>query len=261
MSPVSGAGPSAGGSGEIHVTPRSYLSSIDRFCAGRSQFIRGSFDRWATLKVVRQYRIKKLRTVSGYPLRLRAMLRPSATERTVRGRHRADISHTDRPRNGASSREPAHHRYERARCREVLGRLRRVSRHRRTQTRRDRFNSWYSTSGCSPEVPTTIEWASLARTPPSVHDCRRGLRPNQTTFPSGGSTERDKTPTGGGDGIRTHCLYIANVALYQLSYTPEGLPTLAQGVATWLTTPRLVGAGRFPRRFLVVFLVVVRALC
>src|SRR5665213_1004511 len=25
---------------------------------------------------------------------------------------------------------------------------------------------------------------------------------------------------GGGDGSRTHCLYIANVALYQLSYTP-----------------------------------------
>jgi hypothetical protein len=32
----------------------------------------------------------------------------------------------------------------------------------------------------------------------------------------------------GGDGIRTHCLYIANVALYQLSYTPEEAPTLAQ---------------------------------
>ena len=26
--------------------------------------------------------------------------------------------------------------------------------------------------------------------------------------------------TGGGDGIRTHGLYIANVALCQLSYTP-----------------------------------------
>ena len=34
---------------------------------------------------------------------------------------------------------------------------------------------------------------------------------------------------GGGDGIRTHCLYIANVALYQLSYTPEEALTLAQG--------------------------------
>jgi hypothetical protein len=32
----------------------------------------------------------------------------------------------------------------------------------------------------------------------------------------------------GGDGIRTHCLYIANVALYQLSYTPEEALTLAQ---------------------------------
>jgi hypothetical protein len=32
----------------------------------------------------------------------------------------------------------------------------------------------------------------------------------------------------GGDGIRTHCLYIANVALYQLSYTPEEVTSLAQ---------------------------------
>jgi hypothetical protein len=31
---------------------------------------------------------------------------------------------------------------------------------------------------------------------------------------------------GGGDGIRTHCLYIANVALYQLSYTPEEVSSL-----------------------------------
>ena len=38
-------------------------------------------------------------------------------------------------------------------------------------------------------------------------------------------------PVGGGDGIRTHCLYIANVALYQLSYTPEEVSTLAQGAA------------------------------
>jgi hypothetical protein len=37
---------------------------------------------------------------------------------------------------------------------------------------------------------------------------------------------------GGGDGIRTHCLYIANVALYQLSYTPEEVSTLAEGLAT-----------------------------
>ena len=29
---------------------------------------------------------------------------------------------------------------------------------------------------------------------------------------------------GGGDGIRTHGLYIANVALCQLSYTPVGAP-------------------------------------
>jgi hypothetical protein len=40
----------------------------------------------------------------------------------------------------------------------------------------------------------------------------------------------------GGDGIRTHCLYIANVALYQLSYTPEEVPTLAQR-ASGLTLP------------------------
>jgi hypothetical protein len=38
-------------------------------------------------------------------------------------------------------------------------------------------------------------------------------------------------PVGGGDGIRTHCLYIANVALYQLSYTPEEVSTLPQGAA------------------------------
>gem|GEM_PF-2285398 len=38
-------------------------------------------------------------------------------------------------------------------------------------------------------------------------------------------------PRSGGDGIRTHCLYIANVALYQLSYTPEEVTTLAQGPA------------------------------
>jgi hypothetical protein len=37
---------------------------------------------------------------------------------------------------------------------------------------------------------------------------------------------------GGGDGIRTHCLYIANVALYQLSYTPEEVSTLPQGAMT-----------------------------
>ena len=34
---------------------------------------------------------------------------------------------------------------------------------------------------------------------------------------------------GGGDGIRTHDLYIANVALYQLSYTPEEVLTLVLG--------------------------------
>src|SRR5665213_2978991 len=48
-------------------------------------------------------------------------------------------------------------------------------------------------------------------------------------------------PTGGGDGIRTHCLYIANVALYQLSYTPEEGSTLTQR-STWLelTLPTVV---------------------
>ena len=46
---------------------------------------------------------------------------------------------------------------------------------------------------------------------------------------------------GGGDGIRTHCLYIANVALYQLSYTPEEAPTLAQGTSRLgLTLPGVV---------------------
>ena len=39
---------------------------------------------------------------------------------------------------------------------------------------------------------------------------------------------------GGGDGIRTHCLYIANVALYQLSYTPEEVSNFS---------PRPDGAG------------------
>ncbi len=43
---------------------------------------------------------------------------------------------------------------------------------------------------------------------------------------------------GGGDGIRTHCLYIANVALYQLSYTPEETFSLTQGASTlWLAIP------------------------
>jgi hypothetical protein len=36
-------------------------------------------------------------------------------------------------------------------------------------------------------------------------------------------TRRTKV-SGGGDGIRTHGLYIANVALYRLSYTPEAPP-------------------------------------
>jgi hypothetical protein len=44
---------------------------------------------------------------------------------------------------------------------------------------------------------------------------------------------------GGGDGIRTHCLYIANVALYQLSYTPEEVCILAQRAMTLrLAVPR-----------------------
>jgi len=49
---------------------------------------------------------------------------------------------------------------------------------------------------------------------------------------------------GGGDGIRTHCLYIANVALYRLSYTPEGVPTLPYGVTrSRVTTPRTIIIG------------------
>jgi hypothetical protein len=47
--------------------------------------------------------------------------------------------------------------------------------------------------------------------------------------------------TSGGDGIRTHCLYIANVALYQLSYTPEEALTLAQRpTRLGLTLPAVV---------------------
>jgi hypothetical protein len=38
--------------------------------------------------------------------------------------------------------------------------------------------------------------------------------------------QRDTGHIGGGDGIRTHDLYIANVALCQLSYTPDGMLTL-----------------------------------
>ena len=34
----------------------------------------------------------------------------------------------------------------------------------------------------------------------------------------------------GGDGTRTHGLYIANVALYQLSYTPKGAVTLPKAL-------------------------------
>jgi hypothetical protein len=49
----------------------------------------------------------------------------------------------------------------------------------------------------------------------------------------------------GGDGIRTHCLYIANVALYQLSYTPEEVPTLAQGAARLRFAPPTNVAIRF----------------
>ena len=49
------------------------------------------------------------------------------------------------------------------------------------------------------------------------------------------------TSRSGGDGIRTHCLYIANVALYQLSYTPEEALTLAQRPARLgLTLPAVV---------------------
>jgi hypothetical protein len=39
-----------------------------------------------------------------------------------------------------------------------------------------------------------------------------------------GVSDVSRHHTGGGDGIRTHGLYIANVALYQLSYTPEAAP-------------------------------------
>jgi hypothetical protein len=57
----------------------------------------------------------------------------------------------------------------------------------------------------------------------------RVLRSTQTHC---GLTNREETKgtqqgfPGGGDGIRTHCLYIANVALYQLSYTPEEVSSL-----------------------------------
>ena len=46
---------------------------------------------------------------------------------------------------------------------------------------------------------------------------------------------------GGGEGTRTLGLYIANVALYQLSYTPAGPATLPQGPAR-----PSCGAGRAP---------------
>ena len=36
----------------------------------------------------------------------------------------------------------------------------------------------------------------------------------------------------GGDGIRTHGLYIANVALCQLSYTPGGVQNTASALRT-----------------------------
>ena len=42
--------------------------------------------------------------------------------------------------------------------------------------------------------------------------------------------------TGGGDGIRTHGLYIANVALCQLSYTPWQPPTIVG--AGWAGIPQ-----------------------
>src|ERR1035437_4563876 len=61
----------------------------------------------------------------------------------------------------------------------------------------------------------------------------------------------------GGDGIRTHCLYIANVALYQLSYTPEGVPTLAESVTTGLTAPLVVEYRLVEGFFLVIRLVIV----
>ena len=61
----------------------------------------------------------------------------------------------------------------------------------------------------------------------------------------GGGTELLQTgfsPRSGGDGIRTHCLYIANVALYQLSYTPEGVITLAQCSPRYrIAAPRVIG--------------------
>ena len=45
--------------------------------------------------------------------------------------------------------------------------------------------------------------------------------------------------TGGGDGIRTHCLYIANVALYQLSYTPaKGQFTRSRSGSRGQTSPQ-----------------------
>ena len=43
-----------------------------------------------------------------------------------------------------------------------------------------------------------------------------------------------EVPFGGDDGIRTHDLYIANVALYQLSYTPK------RGISLTRFMPRLL---------------------
>jgi hypothetical protein len=69
----------------------------------------------------------------------------------------------------------------------------------------------------------------------SQSDTGPGAGPSSETEVSEPKCDRRAEPLhlgtssiGGGDGIRTHCLYIANVALYQLSYTPEEVSTLPQ---------------------------------
>src|SRR5664280_1371071 len=96
-------------------------------------------------------------------------------------------------------------------------------------------------SSCAPWKSTSTTVLTLLRHT-SLHLLNRraslGLRPLTVQLTASrvlrASSRKRSEPNNtrrGGDGIRTHCLYIANVALYQLSYTPEGVPTLAQGVA------------------------------
>ena len=68
----------------------------------------------------------------------------------------------------------------------------------------------------------------------SINPVDNSARGRESPAKSGLSWGSDQI-NGGGDGIRTHGLYIANVALYQLSYTPGaprivGLPDAPEGL-------------------------------